>query len=78
LLRLDIKPENILLHADSHIRVIDFGLAKHQADYRMEQKMVVKRSLFSRKVHQPADTRSRLRSHSRTLIATHPLSRRAV
>jgi serine/threonine protein kinase len=30
----DLKPENVLLGADGHIRLTDFGLAKEMADVR--------------------------------------------
>jgi hypothetical protein len=43
---VDIKPENIMIHDDAHIRLINFGLAKHQSDYRVQPKVHVKRSIF--------------------------------
>ena len=36
----DLKPENVLLAADGHIKLTDFGLSKESFDYDDKKEMV--------------------------------------
>jgi len=43
-----LKPENILLHLDGHIRMADFGLSKQSEGYQMQLKTTQRRSILGK------------------------------